>query len=367
MVDLEITIPNPFASFRRKYGLWGILLMVLSIISIVLGIIIVVYFFYQLSGQYDLVERGKEIDMNSTGSTGDFIGGIVGTIWSLAGVLLFFLALRLQSKELSLQIQELRDTKKVFISQQFESTFFNLLKVQQEIRKNLLENFKNMDEEIEEGENQYELDFFEVLESELIEAYDQVMRIFNQPDKPENEIIEEIQGLMESKEIDSLEYLDTEEKRARVAYYIVFRDYHNQLGHYFRHLYHILDFVAEKESFESRSEAWNRMKSNYEKALVKIDGEFSVDEEIKSRYKKFINLIQAQMSSSELLLLFYNGICFPKMKKLILTYEFLENLSEDDLMTQSHKDFYSDQMIDQRNFKEINFKNKTNILKQNLN
>ncbi|GAA0891227.1 hypothetical protein GCM10009122_09060 [Fulvivirga kasyanovii] len=31
-----------------------------------------------------IVEQGKEIDMNNIGSTGDFMGGIVGIIWSLA-------------------------------------------------------------------------------------------------------------------------------------------------------------------------------------------------------------------------------------------------------------------------------------------
>ena len=78
-----------------------------------------------------------QIDKDLTGMVGDFVGGIVGTLWSLTGVILFFLALRLQSKELSLQIKEMRETRNVFHIQQFESTFFNLIKTHNEIRDSI--------------------------------------------------------------------------------------------------------------------------------------------------------------------------------------------------------------------------------------
>lgn len=86
---------------------------------------------------------------------GDSIGGLVGSLWSLAGILLFYLALteqrkdikinqetlKSQIKSLDLQIDEyklqrleleetrkvLKDQSETFRIQQFESTFFNML------------------------------------------------------------------------------------------------------------------------------------------------------------------------------------------------------------------------------------------------
>lgn len=65
---------------------------------------------------------------------GEFFGGAVGSIWALAGVILFYLALIYQRRELSLQRDELLETRKILSNQsrtieiqQFENTFFQLL------------------------------------------------------------------------------------------------------------------------------------------------------------------------------------------------------------------------------------------------
>lgn len=367
MRKIEITYTPPWVTFFRKYGLWGTVLIVLSILCVISGLIVTIYFFKHLHAQFEIISDGGKLDLGASGSTGDFIGGLVGTIWSLAGVFLFFLALRLQSKELGLQIQELKETKKVFITQQFENTFFNLLKVQQEIRNGLLESFNNLNEHPEADQDDLlELNFFEVLANELISMYNQITEIVSKKNQSNAQIIKKIQKIMESEEIDRIELIDTEEKRARAAYYIVFNDYHNQLSHYFRHLYHILDFIEQKEEMEVMSEALTRYKGGYEEAKLNINGMSSEEELIRIRYGKFINLIQAQMSSTELLLMFYNGICFKKLKKLILKYNFLENLSENDLLNTEHKAFYADQTIDGEKYSGVNFKNKAKILQQNL-
>ncbi|WP_405396845.1 putative phage abortive infection protein [Maribacter sp. Asnod2-G09] len=99
---------------------------------------------------------------------GDFIGGVIGSIWALAGVILFYLALKEQRKdfatnrkvlnaqtdalkqqikEFELQREELHETRKVFILQnetlnfqRFESTFFNLLTLQHKITEDINSN-----------------------------------------------------------------------------------------------------------------------------------------------------------------------------------------------------------------------------------
>tara|TARA_B100000508_G_scaffold141096_1_gene146793 strand:- start:2759 stop:3871 length:1113 start_codon:yes stop_codon:yes gene_type:complete len=76
----------------------------------------------------------EEIQSDKVGQFGDFVGGVVGSIWALAGVILFYSALTLQRKEFRLQRRELKETRDVFQkqsdnfkTQQRENTFFNLL------------------------------------------------------------------------------------------------------------------------------------------------------------------------------------------------------------------------------------------------
>lgn len=52
-----------------------------------------------LSKEYTV--SGAEIILDKTGQVGDFIGGVIGSIWALTGVLLFYAALRIQTKELA--------------------------------------------------------------------------------------------------------------------------------------------------------------------------------------------------------------------------------------------------------------------------
>lgn len=71
----------------------------LAFCSILIGLIIFVVFLYKLSKEYTI--GGNSIVLDKTGQVGDFVGGIVGAIWALTGVLLFYATLRLQSKELA--------------------------------------------------------------------------------------------------------------------------------------------------------------------------------------------------------------------------------------------------------------------------
>lgn len=48
------------------------------------------------------------IDKSTASEIGDFLGGFVGSIWSLAGILLFYSALKLQRKDLQNQQEEIK-------------------------------------------------------------------------------------------------------------------------------------------------------------------------------------------------------------------------------------------------------------------
>lgn len=71
----------------------GIAFLSIGIVLIILGA-----FLTKLSHKYVIAD--KNIILEASGQFGDFTGGVVGTVWSLTGVLLFYATLRLQSKEL---------------------------------------------------------------------------------------------------------------------------------------------------------------------------------------------------------------------------------------------------------------------------
>jgi hypothetical protein len=106
----------------------------LAFILTVIGFSIIAFFCYKIYCFDDLISKDGKLVLSNTGLIGDFIGGFAGTIFSIVGVVLLFETLALQRIESS-------DSKDVFIKQQFENTFFELLK----LHKENLASFKTFD------------------------------------------------------------------------------------------------------------------------------------------------------------------------------------------------------------------------------
>lgn len=124
-----------------------------AILSGVSGLVVLIIFSVVLAKNYTL---GGKILPEETGITGDFIGGVVGTLWSLTSMLMFYLALRMQREDLKTQyiaIQNQTEELKTQAAmlglqrdemarsasiaaeqsesmklQKFETTFFNLIR-----------------------------------------------------------------------------------------------------------------------------------------------------------------------------------------------------------------------------------------------
>lgn len=123
----------------------------LIVIGLLLGGLFVLLFFIGELKHLSI----NQIKADKFGQFGDIIGGVIGSIWALAGVILFYAAFKkqiealdnqktatqaaidsinIQSTELTLQREELVQTREVFKAQektlkvqQFENTFFNLI------------------------------------------------------------------------------------------------------------------------------------------------------------------------------------------------------------------------------------------------
>lgn len=270
------------------------------------------------------------ISLENSAWFGDYFGGVIGSLWALSGVILFFLAITFQRKELILQrkqlklqheefknqIIELRETKEIFEFQKFENTFFNLLRNQQEILNNVSYTYEvSGQKRLYTGRN-----FFSTASKYLRNIYryinpDQQIDIFKfQNFLEENHIYINMDRLIKMK--NELPKDAHEDKIVIMAYKIFFWLFYDQVGHYFRHLYNILKYLKSQESVISQ---------------FKFPLEYA-------------SIIQSQMSASELFLTFYDGLYFHKMHKLLNHYDFMENLAIEDLLSNSHQLYYKVRM-----------------------
>jgi len=314
---------NLFSERNSKILVW------IGVIVFILGVVLFLWNDYSF-------DSTKAINSSKISQFGDYVGGLIGSLWALAGVILFYVALteqrddiktnrevlitqvkalEQQIKEFELQREEMELTREVFIdqsktlkTQQFESTFFNSLNLLNNIIENI--NFTKVPSPprgiqsrsiaIEEPKTYYGRDSFEYFFKEYINIYtdlkiDYIFKKFNKvyiPSKQYN--------------------LSTENYNLFIqdSYLIFFGKYQSDLGHYFRTLYNIIKFVND---------------SNQENK------------------KYYTNLVRSQFSTFEHLLLFYNCVSifgYENFKPLVIEYSLLDNMPIDKLLDKEHCQFY---------------------------
>jgi len=280
------------------------------------------------------------LPINDRGAFGDKFGfsNSLFSALALAGIIYSIL---LQQKELNLQGKELSDTRDEFKNQNFQTTFFNLLTTQSRIADEIrisIWNLKSYDEEVSKDFNGRR--FFNQSKSELSriiialnnKKYLPYSRWDESDDQhgPSSDYESEILSTDRNIGFTLRYYGITEEiwKRskkmqpieiAKLSYGIFFNKFNYVSGHYFRHIYHILNFLSntEKEKHKNITDA------------EKIN-------EINKEFRQYADFVQAQMSAPELFLLFYNSLTFPKLQLLLIQYQILENLPVEDLISPAH-------------------------------
>jgi hypothetical protein len=313
---------------------------------VLIGFIIIIYFLLSSPFNDWSFDRNAEL----FGQYGDFIGGFIGTVFTLAGFFLLYKTLTTQQEAIAQQDSVSRQDR-------FEVTFFNLLKNQNDIANDIKAYFyslKGLTTEITSTVAGHEFfayskrelhDIWNSITShnylgyydeqsalysqmEIDELYNPESSRFTHPDEAresENKILYEIRLRQINKNYGikkevwvSVKTMDMQ-KKLNILYGLYFLKYHYVAGHYFRHLYHILDFAE-----------ITKLKQ------ISLTKDPNTIKEISENIQKYVSFVQAQMSSFELMLLFYNALSFPKMLKLVKTYNFLENLAIEDLIDVSH-------------------------------
>ena len=223
-------------------------------------------------------DSSKEIDAAKIGQLGDFIGGIVGSLWALLGVIFFYVALTEQrqdfktnkeafekqieafdeqSKQLKFQNEELIKTRAIYEEQnktqkiqQFESNFYSILQVFLEIQRNI----HNEDSKF------FKSIFEEIIKTDDLDLF-QKFKI----------------------RIDNYENIYTEK---------------NYLSQYFKTFYRILKMIDSNTQIPNTKE--------------------------KIMYSK---ILRSQLSEYEVLVMMFNSYSFygAKSKQLILKYNILKN------------------------------------------
>lgn len=250
---------------NRKYNI------LLWLVAILLAISPVVVYYVTLRS-FDFAKSS-----NDFGIFGDYIGGTVGTIVGIISIYLLYIT---YTSQVRFARKQDASTKR----QQFESTFFCLLTQQQMLRENLQGQIGN--------ERLQGIAYLTKLKEDLSDALS---------------CLNYRQDEISSKNKTMLKYIINQ------LYLDFFLPNVSNLGHYFRHLYHILKYVDE---------------SNIDDA------------------KSYIDILQAQLSNDELYLLSINGISNfgrKKMFPLLNKYSLLENYNakNDMLIVKILSIFYS--------------------------
>jgi hypothetical protein len=254
---------------------------ILIVVGLAVGILLIVTLIYWINfSSYRLSNNTAD-----WGQFGAYIGGVAGVFLTLLTIILLIITIYSQNRNATIS--------------QFESSFFELLRLHKEITDRI---GGTVDIPIiyESGGIEFKgLMYFEKLSKEIQNEFDDnlenIMEKLANPVKFEN-ILEDKMEMQ--KIIDSF-------------YNELYQGRESELGHYFRSLYHLIKFVND-------SSIGNK--------------------------KRYVDLIQAYLTDAELHCTFYNGIAIYGRKHfqtLLDDYSFLENIKpKGDIFEKQFEMFY---------------------------
>lgn len=265
---------NRSAEIIYKFALWLLLILIPLII------------FFVWKNSYSI---SLPIDDGKFGTFGDFVGGVLGSIWSLCGVLLFYNALKDQRTDFR--------TNRTALGKQVDA-----LKTQSEEFKLQRQEFSLQREELKQTRNVFKEQSKTLMQQRLDSIYFSLLNLYN---TVINELNNNSSGGSYFKELRSELYAQTlgcvnqanDYKTSNDIYLGVFYSKKEELTHYFRLVYRIIKTIDDSE----------------------------IDEEEKFIY---IKILRSQLNENELLALYYNSHSYygENSYKLILKYNLLKHL-----------------------------------------
>ena len=224
--------------------------------------------------------RKSGSDLGDLGNYGSFLQGTTGSLWTLAGVLIVFVAFLFQAIQLGEQRRQFKAQSDSLGRQNFENAFFQLLNLHHKLVENMVE------------QDATGRDCFQEWYSLLKEHYAQPPDLKAPRSAPAGSDID----------------------WAVTCYDRLYAAHQEDLGHYFRNFYHLIKFVDDSRDIR----------------------------EVEKR--QYTSLARAQLSSFEQALLFYNCIhpVSEEFWRLIERYGLFHNLDIRLLLDPGHRACYAD-------------------------
>ncbi len=243
----------------------------------------------------------SKISPEALGFFGEYAGGIVGSIWSLASIMLFYSALRRQGKDSILQREQLELQRQELASQREE-----LILQRKETELQRIE-FERQTEQLRKQNDTLAIQKFENTFFQLLGLHNEIVNGNESRDLGKNwakqlylRFITRYQKTNENE--DSLDRISSS--------YKIFPKRVEYLDRYFNNFTTLIEFI-------DRSQIQDKSFYTY--------------------------ILKAQLNVNELLLLFYFAITdmAPKnLKVLIEKYSFLSDLPNDEIIDIQHKNYY---------------------------
>ncbi|MFD1314244.1 putative phage abortive infection protein [Namhaeicola litoreus] len=223
----------------------------------------------------------EQIKSDKIGQFGDFVGGLIGSLWAAAGFILFYVALKEQINSYNLQKVEFESTKNLLKQQKFETTYFNMLN----LLINIVGTMKRNDSSLNSNNSKdCFMFYYDELEKHIINS-DNLQDVLMNKGNPRQ--------------------IDIQEG------FIKFYDkYKNELEKYFNNTYNILKFIHKHQLPDS---------------------------------KFYFNYLRAQFNSNELILMFHYALSEKSnenLKEYIESGEFFRYLDKDNRLVKDFLDFY---------------------------
>ncbi|KKI90690.1 hypothetical protein WQ54_19415 [Bacillus sp. SA1-12] len=234
-------------------------------------------FFFKSEGAINNNDQSNSEIIGTLGTVGDWFGGTTLPVLTFLSYIGVMIAIIMQRQELGLQRKELQETRDVFIIQRFENTFFNMITLNNDIITNIKIDIGKISNKSSHSPSSGRDSFSDL--------YTELLSTFSGKGKDRKEVLEEIIN----------------------SYELFFSAYQDSIGHYFRNLYRITKFIHENEAL-------------------------SMDQK-----QNYIGILRAQLSTYELLLIFYNALSdygSEKFLPLIKKYNLFDNINNTLLINQ---------------------------------
>ncbi|SFJ43980.1 Putative phage abortive infection protein [Paenibacillus sp. UNC496MF] len=280
-----IVVLLAFYFLIRSKKIIGGILEKLAIIVVLLAVIspVISYLLYKHDTNFALV-----------GPVGDWFGGSITPFLTLGAFIIAYSTFLSQKEELKISKQESRRQERAIRLESFEGTFFRMLTLHYEIVNSI--------QHIEE-----ETHFVNYQTSQKYTVPHNGRNFFT--------LVINRWGILN---------LRSSSSELQNGYDSLYRTSEDKLGHYFRNLFHIISFIDTSADLEIYN------------ASHKIDEEKTFE-----KRKSYIRIIRAQLSSNELILLFYNSRTDvgKNFYDLIVKYQLLNNLRSE-VLPESVRPFF---------------------------